>query len=235
MKKQTIISLRFVKWINTIDSHHRQYIALVFSILTFIMLRNTLSFPLLLMTIWLVYTIVNLIFSWITILSSHPIEMSKVAHNQDSSRTFVFIFVIMAAFASLLAVVILLQAKTDLSRQELIAHTVISIACVISSWWLVHTVFTLRYAHFYYCDMDHDKKGKNIKPESLIFPNEAEPDYLDFTYFAFVLGMTFQVSDVQITSRRIRRLAWMHGVLSFAFNTIIVAFTINIISGLIQK
>lgn len=76
---------------------------------------------------------------------------------------------------------------------------------------------------------------KKQKPGGLEFPNEKKPDYLDFTYFAFVIGMTFQVSDVDITSKRIRRLAWMHGVLSFAFNTIIVALTINIISGLVQK
>jgi uncharacterized membrane protein len=93
----------------------------------------------------------------------------------------------------------------------------------------------LRYAHFYYCDMDGNDEGKVLKPGGLEFPGDDEPDYLDFAYFSFVIGMTFQVSDVQITSKRIRRLSLMHAILSFAFNTIIVALSINIISGLIGK
>lgn len=69
----------------------------------------------------------------------------------------------------------------------------------------------------------------------LAFPNDPEPDYLDFAYFSFVVGMTFQVSDVQITSSQIRRLALLHGLLSFGYNTVIVALSINIISGFIKK
>jgi uncharacterized membrane protein len=79
------------------------------------------------------------------------------------------------------------------------------------------------------------KKGRKEKPGGLEFPGNEEPAYMDFVYFSFVIGMTFQVSDVQITSKRIRQLAWIHGVLSFAFNTFIVALSINIIAGLIQK
>ena len=67
----------------------------------------------------------------------------------------------------------------------------------------------------------------------LKFPEEERPDYLDFVYFAFVLGMTFQVSDVQITSRKLRRVATLHGLISFLFNTVIVAFTVNIAAGLL--
>jgi uncharacterized membrane protein len=69
----------------------------------------------------------------------------------------------------------------------------------------------------------------------LEFPGNEDPDYLDFVYFSFVLGMTFQVSDVVITSKRIRQLATMHGLLSFAFNTAIVALSINVISGLVAQ
>ena len=233
MKRTGNKKLKIVQWINTLDSHHRLYIALFFSLLTFLIFKGT-SFPIRLMITWLSYIIISLLFSWITILTSHPSEIKRMAHNQDSSRTLVFIFVVAAAFASLFAVVILLQSRGDLPQQELTLHISISMAAVLTSWWLVHTVFTLRYAHFYYCDISLDKEGKHEKPGGLNFPSESNPDYLDFTYFAFVIGMTFQVSDVQITSRRIRRLVWMHGVTSFAFNTIIVALIINIISGLIK-
>lgn len=235
MRNTLAKSVNFVQRVNNIDAHHRLYIALGIALSCFLALYGKMSSPIHLMITWLVYSLVNLAFSWFTILASHPSEVRKHAHDQDSSRTFVFIFVISAAFASLLAVVILLQTKGDLTRQEMLLHVIISTATVISSWWLVHTVFTLRYAHFYYCNMDKDKRGKHEEPGGLDFPEEPKPDYLDFTYFSFIIGTTFQVSDVRITSRRIRRLVWMHGVMSFAFNTIIVALAINIISGLVQR
>ncbi|HEY0668480.1 MAG TPA: DUF1345 domain-containing protein, partial [Sphingobacteriaceae bacterium] len=218
-----------------LDAHHKLYISAGMALIIFMLTYGIFSPSVHFMITWLAYALTSLALSWITILTSHPAEVKYEAHDQDSSRTLVFFFAVAAAFASLFAILILLQGSSGLPKEELPADILIPLACVISSWWLVHTVFTLRYAHFYYCDMDHDRKGENVKPGGLVFPDEEEPDYLDFTYFAFVIGMTFQVSDIQITSRRIRRLAWMHGVLSFAFNTIIVALTINIVSGLIQK
>jgi uncharacterized membrane protein len=99
---------------------------------------------------------------------------------------------------------------------------------LLLSWLVTHVTFAFRYAHEYYA---RDEGG----PEAdggLEFPGEKAPDYLDFVYFALVLGMTFQVSDVQITSRKLRRVATLHGLLSFLFNTVIVAFTVNIAAGM---
>lgn len=221
--------------INTLDAHHKLYISLGAALLTFLTPIMHLEPEIHLMLSWLTYVFTSVSLSWITILTSHPADVKHEARAQDSSRKVIFIFVIVASFASLFAIIILLQGASAQSKEQLSTSIIIPLACVISSWWLVHTLFTLRYADFYYFDADNDKKGKHIKDKGLIFPNDQEPDYLDFTYFSFVIGMTFQVSDVQITSRRIRRLALMHGLLSFAFNTFIVAFTINIIAGLIQK
>jgi uncharacterized membrane protein len=95
----------------------------------------------------------------------------------------------------------------------------------------MHTVFSLRYAHLFY--RESGAAPSEGLAGGLAFPEEPEPDYLDFAYFAFVIGMTCQVSDVQITSRPIRHLALLHGVLSFAFNTVILALSVNIISGLL--
>ncbi len=96
------------------------------------------------------------------------------------------------------------------------------------SWLVTHVTFAYRYAHEFYA---RDNGGPDVD-RGLIFPEENEPDYLDFLYFSLVLGMTFQVSDVQITSRKLRRVATLHGLLSFLFNTVIVAFTVNIAAGL---
>ncbi len=94
---------------------------------------------------------------------------------------------------------------------------------------MTHTTFAFRYAHEYY----EAPAGAEKVDGGLQFPGEEQPDYLDFLYFSMVLGMTFQVSDVQITSRKFRRLATVHGLLSFLFNTIILALTVNIAAGLL--
>lgn len=100
---------------------------------------------------------------------------------------------------------------------------------LLTSWLMTHVTFALRYAHEYYA---RDMGGPAID-RGLDFPDEPEPDYLDFMYFSLVLGMTFQVSDVQITSRKLRRVATLHGLVSFLFNTVIVALTVNIAAGLL--
>jgi uncharacterized membrane protein len=90
-------------------------------------------------------------------------------------------------------------------------------------------MFGLRYAHLYYGEGDSADKPIG----GLEFPSDDSPGYVDFAYFSFVIGMTCQVSDVQITSKSLRSLALIHGVLSFCFNTVILALTINTISGLL--
>ena len=111
------------------------------------------------------------------------------------------------------------------------SHIVLSVAAVVLSWTLVHIVFALRYAHVYYHDA-HKVKRDDIKG-GLIFPDGNSPDYLDFTYFSFVIGMTCQVSDVQIAAKGMRWLALVHGVISFVFNTAIIAVFVNIVAGLL--
>ena len=103
----------------------------------------------------------------------------------------------------------------------------IAIAGMLFSWFLIHTTFALRYAHIYY---GHHETKPNTHAGGLEFPEDEQPDYLDFAYFSFVLGMTFQVSDVQITSKRFRKMAMFHGLISFGFNTIMIALTINLMA-----
>ncbi|HWB58783.1 MAG TPA: DUF1345 domain-containing protein, partial [Chthoniobacteraceae bacterium] len=165
---------------------------------------------------------------WVRIVHANPRDARKSARLQDTSYTVIFVFAIISACASLLALGILLGSSAkDLSGGRLTEHILLSVATVVCSWTLVHTVFALRYAHAYYI------RSGNPHGSGLDFPGEKAPDYLDFAYFSFIIGMTFQVSDVQITSRSIRRLALIHSVVSFAFNMVILALTVNIISGLL--
>jgi uncharacterized membrane protein len=95
---------------------------------------------------------------------------------------------------------------------------------VVLSWLFLNIMFAMHYAHGFYGDFGDKHTG-------LDFPDTPEPDYWDFAYFSIVIGMTFQVSDVQITSRYLRRVALMHSVIAFFFNVFIIAITVNIVAG----
>lgn len=97
-------------------------------------------------------------------------------------------------------------------------------ATIVLSWLYMNMIFALHYAHGYYGHRTGAHKG-------LDFPGTQEPDYWDFAYFALVLGMTFQVSDVQIVNRRVRRMALMHSVIAFFFNVFIIAISVNVAAG----
>jgi uncharacterized membrane protein len=216
-----------------IDAQHRLLVGLAVSAIVLFFIFNLYSAPVVVLLTWMSFAVSVIIMNWVTILSTHPREVRKIAKLQDSSRSMIFVFVIVASMISLLAIVFLLKSAKGHGSASVTGHILLSICAVIISWWHVHTVFTMRYAHLYY-DTDSDD-GTPKKGGGLEFPGNEEPDYLDFVYFSFVLGMTFQVSDVEISSRGIRRLAWLHSLISFAFNTAIVALSINIISGLVSQ
>jgi uncharacterized membrane protein len=101
---------------------------------------------------------------------------------------------------------------------------VLAAASLVLSWCFLNTMFALHYAHEYY-------SSRNDKHKALAFPGDCEPDYWDFMYFAFVLGMTFQVSDVQIQHRSVRRVALAHGIVAFFFDVFILALSVNVVAG----
>ena len=226
--------MQATKFINRLDAHHKLGIALFFGSLAVVLATPVMEEPINWMIGWLVYSAMHLGLAWVTILSAHPAEVRREVDGQDSNRVMIYLFVIVASFVSLFALLFLLPDAGEVpSRADLTMHLILSFSCIICSWALVHTVFTLRYAHFYYRPTEGGHNGER-QQQGLEFPNDTEPDFLDFTYFSFVIGMTFQVSDVTISSRKIRRLALVHALLSFAFNTLLVALTINVVSGIIQ-
>jgi uncharacterized membrane protein len=215
------------------DAQYRVYVAFAFSIIGYFIFKDVTSLPSQILSVWIVFALTIIALDWIAILWSHPLEVRKIAKLQDSSRYLLFLFVIVASLMSLVAIVFLLKSAKGHAAANVSSHVTLAMAAVIVSWVLVHTIFTMRYAHLYY-DTDSDD-GKPKKGGGLQFPDELEPDYLDFAYFSFVIGMTFQVSDVEISSRLIRRHALTHGLISFAFNTTIVALSINVISGMVAQ
>jgi uncharacterized membrane protein len=173
---------------------------------------------------WDVFSVCMLIISVVIFTSMRPRQIRLLAKQEDAGRIVVFGIVLATTIGSLMGVMVLLGNKEFLLGKGL--ETFIYIAGVICSWFLLHTIFTYRYALLYYGDHPLDP---DLHTVGLQIPNELWPDYLDFAYFAFVIGMTFQVSDIEISSRTIRRVALMHGILSFLFNTVIVALAINVV------
>lgn len=152
-------------------------------------------------------------------------KMRARAKAQDVSGKMIFIVLVAAAFVSLYGILgILSDAKLQQGALQAMGLG-LAVATIVLSWLFIHTLFAVHYAHLYYA-----------RGDGLIFPQEhtsgEPPDYWDFVYFALVLGMTFQVSDVQIACRPMRRFALAHAVIAFFFNTFILALAVNIAASM---
>jgi uncharacterized membrane protein len=214
---------------------YRLVLSLIIAVPIFIISRNKAPGIVAFMYMWIAFAITYLVFSWQIILTCHPKDMMLMVKKADWGASFIFSFVLLSAFVGLFAIIFLLKSLPDESKRGLNLHIILSIVSVFCSWTLIHTLFTLKYAHQFY-DANYEQNNDNDGyREGLNFPGEKEPDYLDFAYFSFVIGMTFQVSDVEVTSRHIRHVSLLHAFISFIYNTVIVALSINIISGLISK
>jgi uncharacterized membrane protein len=221
-KKGGNIFLRMHPW-------HRILISLVLSTLGFLFIKNThLNLLIVIMIVWDVFAFLYLGACWIVLFTRPTEQMREVARKEDLSRSILLIFILISSFASMFTVLLLILSK-QAAETALIIYLPVAIAGMLLSWILVHTMFAFHYAHLYYGD---DEENPDKHAEGLDFPNEKKPDYLDFAYFSFVIGMTFQVSDVEINSKKLRRLVLVHGLLSFGLNTFVVALTINLIAGL---
>jgi uncharacterized membrane protein len=155
------------------------------------------------------------------------VAVSQVSHIrrrariEDEGKTAILVLTAAAALASLGAIVAELGSSSPGSSARSPAHLILATVTIVMSWAFTHTIFALHYAHDFY----QEEGGKG---GGLAFPGGEEPDYWDFVYFSFVIGMTSQVSDVAIISKTMRRTAAAHGIVSFVFNAALLALTVNI-------
>jgi len=229
--RKTIANVRIVDLVCRPDARQRLVLGLAIGAATFVVLRGHFRFASAAIAAWNAVAAVILALDWVTILTTPQRKIRQLAQQQDLSRFLVFIFVVIAACAALFAVGFLVKAHKGQSGGHFVIHLLLTLCTVVFSWALLNTVYGLRYAHTYYGESD--QAGGQQHAGGLIFPGDRPPDYFDFAYFSFVIGMTCQVSDVQITSRRMRRITLFHSVLSFGFNTMILALLINTVSGLL--
>ncbi len=174
---------------------------------------------------------VLIVLFWTLAMHANPSHTQERAAVEDPGRNAVLGFVLLSVIIGLASAIAILGRVPHVnSVNEKLVIYLLGIGAVVAGWLLIHTLFTFRYAHLFYFDDDDD----NQADRGLTFPGTKEPSDFDFAYFSFVVGMTFQVSDVQVTDSGVRRVVLFHGLISFAYNTAILALVINIASGLLH-
>jgi uncharacterized membrane protein len=160
-----------------------------------------------------------------------PREMRERAEALDTGRWVMLGLTSLAAAASLGVIATHLSNLHDMPTERRLLNVVLAGGTIVASWLFLHTMFAIHYAHSYYYHPRHDDLGR--PPGGLCFPTDTHPDYWDFLYFSFVVGMTCQVSDVVVQSKPMRHQVLAHGVLAFFFNTVVLALMVNITASLL--
>lgn len=171
---------------------------------------------------WNVGTCAYLILTAHMCFKSSPEDIQKRARVQAETRVMTILLAILAAAAGVGAIFAELSAVKSLQGAAVASHFALAILTIVSSWAFTHTMFALLYAHDYY------EAASRELPTGLAFPDTPNPEYGDFLYFAFIIGTSAQTADVSFTSKPMRRTGLIHSVLSFLFNTTLLALTVNI-------
>jgi uncharacterized membrane protein len=210
------------KPVRLIYGRPRTFFAVAVGILTYALLPASLRQVTRALLGWDIFIAVYLLLVFIMVVRSGLTHIKRNAALQDDGRFVILMVAALGAFASIAAIVLELGASHHSASALTLATVTIAL-----SWAAVHTIFALHYAHEFY---------RGAKPGGLQFPSgdtHENADYWDFVYFSFVIGMTAQVSDVGITDKTIRRTATAHGIVSFIYNTALVALMVNIAASAI--
>jgi len=200
----------------------RTFLSVLVGMVAFFLLPGSLRLVTRLVIGWDVFIALYLVLVYTMVFRSGLAHIKRNAALQDDGRFLIPLVTALGAFASLAAIIFELGAS-----QHSMPGLALATATIALSWAAVHTTFALHYAHDYY---------RGAKPGGLQFPSgdtHEHADYWDFVYFSFVIGMTAQVSDVGITDKTIRRTATVHGIISFIFNTALLALMVNIAASAI--
>lgn len=216
-----VANTSFIQYLNATQ---RMLLSLMLGIIGFTMSHSLLHIPIISILVgWILFSITFLTFSWIIIYTMPTEQIKQLAIQEDGPRLFIHIFILLCSITSLVAIVAAAIALNNHDKHQII-YLIVAVSSLMCAWLIIHTLYIFHYARMYY---GNDSIG------GLEFPGNEEPDYLDFAYFSLDMGTTFQVSDVMITSKKIRQTVMFHGLLAFGLNTFVVAMIINLIATLI--
>jgi uncharacterized membrane protein len=162
---------------------------------------------------------------WIGVAGFTPEETRSHATQEDTNRVSASVLLLSASVVSLVGTAFALTKANNAHSGGRAMLTGFSVLTIALSWAVVHTIFALRYAHEYYTE----------PVGGIDFKSDDVPDYLDFAYVAFTVGMTFQVSDTDVQARRIRRTVTRHALLAYLFGAVILAVAVSVIAGLVNS
>jgi uncharacterized membrane protein len=217
------------QWIVRFGAIQRFAVALCAAAVAYFALPDAVVWHARIVGTWDAGALAYLAFAWMLIAKSDARMTRDHVLSQDQSGYVIFLFVVGASCACILAIGFVVGAIRDLPFWSRAAHLAITVAALVSSWLLIQTMFAFHYAHRYYAG----PSGETQAGAPLHFPGGRQPDYGDFAYYSFVVGMTSQVSDVAVNSRSMRWLTMIHGILAFMFNIAVLALSINIFASVI--
>lgn len=216
-----------------VGGHPRLFTGVAVAVLAFFLTPHAWLTATRLLVAWNAGTLVYLTFNLLLMARATPETMRWRARISDEGRFAILILVSLAGIASVGAIIAELASTKDLQGAEKGLRLGLAGLTIVSSWAVIHFTFALHYAHEFFDGPGPGEGDRSPLKGGVDFPGTDEPDYWDFLYFSFIIGVAAQTADVAITSKTIRRTSLGHSFLSFFFNSAILALTINIAAGLI--
>ncbi|MDZ3980217.1 DUF1345 domain-containing protein [Acinetobacter baumannii] len=207
------------------------FIALIFGVVVASLLAwlTSWKWSTILLASWNGSISLYLLHVWKLMRSAYHSQMQQQAKKQDESKWVIMLIVLLAITMSLVAILVQLSQLPS-GHYEKLGHVALALLTIISAWLFMHTVFALHYAHDFYMAL-----SRNEENGGLDFPGTEHPTYPDFLYFSYIIGTSAQTADVSITNKHMRLLNLFHAVLSFGFNTTILAICINVAAGFLTN
>ncbi len=218
----------------TVRGHPRLFISALFGVVVGYVLPPSMHIAVRLLIAWNLGTWLYFILSAVMVGAATVELMRAHARDSDDGRFFVLVFTSFAALAAIGAIVAQLAATKDMTGLTKGLHIGLAATTILSAWFFIHLTYAFHYAHEYFDELEVDPGRPPKYAGGLHFPGaEGDPDYFDFLYFSYIIGVASQTADVEITSPEMRRVSLAHSILSFFFNSAVLALTINIAAGLI--
>ncbi|EQB3343476.1 DUF1345 domain-containing protein [Acinetobacter baumannii] len=207
------------------------FIALIFGVVVASLLAwlTSWKWSTILLASWNGSISLYLLHVWKLMRSADHSQMQQQAKKQDESKWVIMLIVLLAITMSLVAILVQLSQLPS-GHYEKLGHVALALLTIISAWLFMHTVFALHYAHDFYMAL-----SRNEENGGLDFPGTEHPTYPDFLYFSYIIGTSAQTADVSIINKHMRLLNLFHAVLSFGFNTTILAICINVAAGFLTN
>ena len=209
-----------------ISASHRLLLIALIGVASFFIFSSTPSVMVRLALSWIIASSLYVLSTFLMMYFSTKENIAHLSEKEDDGAIFILLIILLGSITSLVIIVMIMTDMKSLMVSDTAKVISLVLLTYLSSWLLIHTAFTLHYAHVYYQDYEKTKKPP------LIFPATTHPNYIDFLYFSLIIGMTCQTSDVSIASTRTRSLAIIQGLTAFVFNTTLLVLTINLIYDL---